>query len=92
MSEINTDASHSDIDTPQDTEQLLEETSEVLNKNEPDTNKDVCAERNEGVSARKRKLGCGAPRASRSKGMSLKWNKKMEENPVNISLYNFKAL
>ena len=68
MSEINTEASHSDNshsdkDTPQDTKQLLEKMSEVLKKNEPDTSKDVCAERNEGVSARKRKLGCGAHRA-----------------------------
>ena len=85
MSEINTEASHSDKDTPQDTEQLLEEMSEVLKKNEPETSKDDCAERNEGISARKRKLGCGAPRDTRSKGMSLKWNKKMGENPVNIN-------
>ena len=63
MSEINTVASHSDNlhsdkDTPQDTKQLLEEISEVLKKNESDTSKDVCAERSEGVSARKRKLCC----------------------------------
>ena len=64
MNEINTEATHNDEDTPQDMEQLLEEISAILKKNEPDTSKYACAERNEGVSARKRKLGCGVLRAT----------------------------
>ena len=80
MSEINTEASHSDKNTPQDTEQLLEEISEVLKKNEPDTSKDVCAKRNEGVSARKKKLGGGAPRATRSKECPSSGNRRWRKS------------